>query len=62
MSRIIINELSRTLRRTRENMLAYSDEEIKQIERLLMAATLATSLEKYSRELEATKAKEPELV
>lgn len=43
-------------------MLSYSDTEIKEIEGLLTAATLATSLEKYSREIEAMKIKQPELV
>lgn len=62
MSTIIIKELDRALRRTRERMLSYSDDEIKQIESLLTAASLATSLEKYSREVDAIKTKQPELV
>jgi len=62
MSTIIIKELDRALRRTRERMLSYSDDEIKEIESLLTAASLATSLEKYSREVDAIKVKQPELV
>jgi hypothetical protein len=62
MNGIVIKELDRALKRTRERMLSYSDTEIKQIEGLLTAATLATSLEKYSREIEAMKIKQPELV
>ena len=62
MNRIIIKELDRALKRTRERMLSYSDEEIKQIEDLLNAAILSTTLEKYSREIDTLKAKQPELV
>ena len=59
---IIIKELDRALKRTPERMLSYSDDEIKEIESLLTAASLATSLEKYSREVDAIKVKQPELV
>jgi len=62
MNGIVIKELDRALKRTRERMLSYSDIEIKQIEELLTAATLATSLEKYSRDIEAMNIKQPELV
>lgn len=62
MERIIIKELERTLLRTRERMLIYSDEELKQIADLVAAATLAIALESYSRELETMKNKQPELV
>lgn len=62
MERVIIKELERTLLRTRERMLIYSDAELKQISELVASATLAIALESYSRELEAMKAKQPELV
>lgn len=62
MERIIIKELERTLLRTRERMLIYSTEELKQISELVASATLAIALESYSRELEAMKTKQPELV
>lgn len=62
MERVIIKELERTLLRTRERMLIYSDAELKQISELVASATLSIALESYSRELEAMKAKQPELV
>jgi len=62
MERVIIKELERTLLRTRERMLIYSNEELKQISDLVASATLAIALEFYSRELEAMKTKQPELV
>ena len=62
MERVIIKELERTLLRTRERMLIYSNEELKQISNLVASATLAIALECYSRELEAMKTKQPELV
>ena len=62
MEQIIIKELDRALKRTREKMLSYSDEELKQISNLVATATLAIALESYSRELEALKNKQPELV
>jgi hypothetical protein len=62
MERVIIKELERTLLRTRERMLIYSNEELKQITDLIASATLAIALESYSRELEAMKIKQPELV
>jgi hypothetical protein len=62
MERVIIKELERTLLRTRERMLIYSKDELKQISDLVASATLAIALESYSRELEAMKTKQPELV
>ena len=62
MERVIIKELERTLLRTRERMLIYSNEELMQITDLVASATLAIALESYSRELEAMKTKQPELV
>ena len=62
MERVIIKELERTLLRTRERMLVYSNEELMQITDLVASATLAIALESYSRELEAMKTKQPELV
>ncbi len=43
-------------------MLCYTDVELKEISDLVAAATLAIALESYSRELEAMKQKQPELV
>jgi hypothetical protein len=62
MERVIIKELERALRLARDKMLSYTDEELLQVQKLIAAATHATSLEVYSRELEAMKAKTPELV
>ena len=62
MEKVIIKELERTLLRTRERMLIYSNEELMQITDLVASATLAIALESYSRELEAMKTKQPELV
>ena len=55
MERVIIKELDRALKRTRERMLCYTDVELKEISGLVAAATLAI-------ELEAMKQKQPELV
>jgi hypothetical protein len=62
MEKAIIKELERALRQARDKMLSYTDEELLQVQKLIAAATHATSLEVYSRELEAMKAKTPELV
>lgn len=62
MEKPIIKELERALRQARDKMLSYTDEELSQVQKLIAAATHATSLEVYSRELEAMKAKTPELV
>jgi len=62
MERIIIQELDRALRRAREKMLSYTDEELLAVQNLISSASHATSLEVYSRELEASKNKTPELV
>ena len=43
-------------------MLSYTDEELIQIKNLISSGTHAVTLEIYSREVEALKTKEPELV
>jgi len=62
MERVLIKELERALRLVREKMLSYTDEELIQIRNLITAGTHAVTLEVYSREVEALKIKEPELV
>jgi len=62
MERIIIQELDRTLRRTREGILSYSDEGLLQISKLIESASLAVALESYSREVEALRAQQSVLV
>ena len=62
MERVLIKELERALRLVREKMLSYTDEELIQIRNLITASTHAVTLEVYSREVEALKTKEPELV
>lgn len=62
MERVLIKELDRALRLVREKMLSYTDEELIQIRNLITAGTHAVTLEVYSREVEALKIKEPELV
>ncbi len=62
MERVLIKELDRALRLVREKMLSYTDEELIEIRNLITSASHAVSLEIYSREAEALKTKEPELV
>jgi hypothetical protein len=62
MEKAVIKELERALKQARDKMLSYTDEELTIIQNLIAAATHATSLEVYSRELEAMKVKTPELV
>jgi hypothetical protein len=62
MERVLIKELDRALKLVREKMLSYTDEELIQIRNLITAGTHAVTLEVYSREVEALKIKEPELV
>ena len=62
MERVLIKELDRALRLVRDKMLSYTDEELIQIRNIITAGTHAITLEIYSREVEALKIKEPELV
>ena len=62
MERVLIKELDRVLRRVRDKMLSYTDEELMLIRNLITASSHAVDLEVYSREVEALKTKEPELV
>lgn len=62
MERIIIKEFERALKLVRDKMLSYTDEELIQIKNLISSGTHAVTLEIYSREVEALKTKEPELV
>jgi hypothetical protein len=62
MERVLIKELDRALRRVRDKMLSYTDEELMLIRNLITAGSHAVDLEVYSREVEALKTKEPELV
>lgn len=55
MERIVIQELERTLRLTRADMLSYSNEGLTHMAKLIESTALAIALEAYSRELEAIK-------
>lgn len=61
MERIVIQELDRTLRLTRADMLFYSDTGLLQMAKLVESTALAIALEIYSRELEAAKRVQPVL-
>lgn len=61
MERIVIQELDRTLRLTRADMLSYSDTGLLQMAKLVESTALAIALEIYSRELEAAKRIQPVL-
>lgn len=61
MERIVIQELDRTLRLTRADMLFYSDTGLLQMAKLVESTALAIALEIYSRELEAAKRIQPVL-
>jgi hypothetical protein len=61
MERIVIQELERTLRLTRADMLSYSDAGLLQMSKLIESTALAIALETYSRELEAVKSTQPVL-
>jgi hypothetical protein len=61
MERIVIQELERTLRLTRADMLSYSDAGLLQMAKLIESTALAIALETYSRELEAVKSTQPVL-
>lgn len=62
MNQLLIKELERALRRLREKMLDYSDQQLIEIQNMLNSAKYSTSLEIYSREAESLKVDEPELV
>jgi hypothetical protein len=62
MEKAIIKDLERALRLARDKMITYTNEELIQVCNLLAAATHSANLEVYSREVEALKTKEPELV
>lgn len=62
MERVIIKELDRALRQARQRTLAYTDEELKEIQNMLSSAGYAISLEIYSRQVEAMETTTPELV
>jgi hypothetical protein len=62
MERVIIKEFERALKLVRDKMLSYTDEELIQIRNLISSGNHAVTLEIYSREVEALKTKEPELV
>jgi hypothetical protein len=55
MERIVIQELERTLRLTRADMLSYSDEGLVQMAKLIESTALAIALEAYSRKSDAMK-------
>lgn len=55
MERIVIQELERTLKITREGVLSYSDSGLAQMGKLIQSASLSIALETHSRELEAMK-------
>lgn len=61
MERIVIQELDRTLRLTRADMLFYSDTGLLQMAKLVESTALAIALEIYSRELEVAKRIQPVL-
>lgn len=62
MNQLLIKELERALRRLREKMLDYSDQQLIEIQNMLNSAKYSVSLEIYSREAESLKVDEPELV
>jgi hypothetical protein len=61
MERIVIQELERTLRLTRADMLSYSNEGLVEMGKLIESAALAIALETYSRDLEALRNPQPVL-
>jgi hypothetical protein len=61
MERIVIQELERTLRLTRADMLSYSDEGLVQMAKLIESTALAIALEAYSRKSDAMKVAQPVL-
>ena len=61
MERIVIQELERTLRLTRADMLSYSNEGLAEMGKLIESAALAIALETYSRDLEALRNPQPVL-
>jgi hypothetical protein len=61
MERIVIQELERTLRLTRADMLSYSSEGLVEMGKLIESAALAIALESYSRDLEALRNPQPVL-
>lgn len=62
VERIVIQELERTLRLTRADTISYTDVGLLQIAKLLESALLAITLETYSRQSDAAKVIQAELV
>lgn len=61
MERIVIQELERTLRLTRADMISYSNDGLAEMGKLIESAALAIALETHSRDLEAMRNPQPVL-
>lgn len=61
MERIVIQELERTLKLTRADMISYSNTGLAEMGKLIESAALAIALETYSRDLEAMRNPQPVL-